>query len=66
MNAFSWPMKAKLLVAVVAASVGVGIGLPAGSAAQADDSCMWARNGSCDEPHACAYGTDYTDCSPNP
>lgn len=32
----------------------------------ADDSCMWARNRTCDEPHSCAYGTDYSDCSINP
>ncbi|MDM7861128.1 tetratricopeptide repeat protein [Alteromonas sp. ASW11-36] len=28
----------------------------------ADDSCQFALDGECDEPHACATGTDSTDC----
>ena len=28
----------------------------------ADDSCEYARDGACDEPHYCAVGTDSTDC----
>ena len=27
-----------------------------------DDSCGYARDGSCDEPHNCVAGTDCTDC----
>ena len=27
-----------------------------------NDSCAWANDGECDEPHMCAVGTDDTDC----
>lgn len=31
--------------------------------ASAGDSCIWANDGTCDEPTMCSAGTDETDCS---
>ena len=33
-----------------------------GAPAQGDDSCIYANDGECDEPHFCPAGTDSSDC----
>ncbi len=60
MTSKALPLAAVLALALAAAC---HTRAPGSAAATSEDSCVYARDGVCDEPVSCGYGTDETDCA---